>query len=102
MAMTGKFERGCEEEGYRQPISKKNLFAALRNMGVIDEGNSGEERIWSGIRLKNERERIAAEQILSGTEHTDWDITLDTLDTIYGFSGKSFVRIVQENSFRKS
>jgi hypothetical protein len=96
MAMTGKFERGCEEEGYRQPISKKNLFAALRNMGVNDSGNSDDERFWSGIRQKNEREWIAADQIHSGTEHTDWVITLDTLDTIWFFR-----KVLRKNCTRK-
>ena len=30
------------------------------------------------------------------------NLWLDTMDTISGFSGKSFVRIVQEKRFRKS
>jgi phage/plasmid-associated DNA primase len=59
-------EKWCEEEGYRQQISKKKLFRDLRDMGVIDGGKSGIDRYWSGIRLKNEQERIVAEQILQG------------------------------------
>jgi P4 family phage/plasmid primase-like protien len=66
MAMNEVFEKWCGEEGYRQPISKKKLFAALREMGVMDGGKSGMDRFWSGIRLKNEQERIAAELALLG------------------------------------
>ncbi|MFA4877496.1 MAG: phage/plasmid primase, P4 family [Methanoregula sp.] len=66
MAMNELFERWCAEEGYRQHISKKRLFGALRERGVIDGGKSGADRFWSGIRIKNETERTAAEQALSG------------------------------------
>ncbi len=66
LAMNEVFERWCEEEGYKQHISKKKLFAALRDMGVTDGGKSGIDRYWSGLRFKNEQERIAAEQAVSG------------------------------------
>ncbi len=66
MAMNETFEKWCEEEGYRHHVSKKKLFTALRDMGVSDGGKSGTDRFWSGIRLKNEPERIAAEQALLG------------------------------------
>ena len=66
MALNEMFEKWCEEEGYRQKISKKKLCTALRELGVIDGGKSGVERFWSGIRMKNETERIAAEQAVIG------------------------------------
>jgi len=66
MAMNEVFEKWCEEEGYKQHISKKKLFGALREMGVSDGGKSGIDRYWSGLRFKNEQERIAAEQAVSG------------------------------------
>ncbi len=66
IAMNEVFEKWCEEEGYKQHISKKKLFGALREMGVIDGGKSGLDRYWSGLRFKNEQERIAAEQAVSG------------------------------------
>ncbi len=66
IAMNEVFERWCEEEGYKQHISKKRLFAALRDIGVTDGGKSGIDRYWSGLRFKNEQERIAAEQAVSG------------------------------------
>jgi putative DNA primase/helicase len=66
MAMNEVFEKWCEEEGYKQRISKKKLFEALREMGVTDGGKSGIDRYWSGLRFKNEQERIAAEQAVSG------------------------------------
>ena len=66
LTMNEVFERWCEEEGYRQHISKKKLFAALREMGVTDGGKSGLDRYWSGLRFRNEQERIAAERAVSG------------------------------------
>jgi len=66
MTMNEMFEKWCGEEGYRQNISKKKLFSSLRELGVIDGGKSGIERYWSGIRMKNEAERIAAEQAVIG------------------------------------
>ncbi len=66
MTMNELFEKWCGEEGYRQNISKKKLFSSLRELGVIDGGKSGIERYWSGIRMKNEAERIAAEQAVIG------------------------------------
>ena len=66
MAMNEVFERWCEEEGVRQHISKKRLFAALRDMGVTDGGKTGLDRYWSGLRFRNEQERFAAERGLSG------------------------------------
>jgi len=66
MAINEMFEKWCEEEGYHQKISKKKLCTSLRELGVIDGGKSGIDRYWSGIRMKNEAERIAAEQAVSG------------------------------------
>ena len=55
------FEKWCAEEGVRNRISSTKLWNALRERGVVDGGKSGYDRIWSGVRLKNEEERIAAE-----------------------------------------
>lgn len=68
MAMNEQFEKWCEEEGYRNKISKKKLFTALRELGVTDGGKSGTNRFWSGIRWRNEAERIAAEQKAIGQD----------------------------------
>ena len=68
MAMNETFEKWCDEEGYRYKISKKKLFAALRELGVIDGGKSGTDRFWSGIRWRNEAEWIAAEQAAIGQD----------------------------------
>jgi len=59
--MNEVFDTWCEEEGIRQHISKKRLFAALRDMGVTVGGKSGLDRYWSGLRFRNEHERIAAQ-----------------------------------------
>jgi len=67
MALKETFQRWCEEEGVRQ-ISPKKLCTALRERGVVDGGKVGVDRIWSGIRSKNENERIAFEQRRSGQE----------------------------------
>ncbi len=55
------FEKWCEEEGVRHRISSTKLWNALRERGVIDGGKSGYDRIWSGVRWKNEEERIVAD-----------------------------------------
>jgi putative DNA primase/helicase len=67
MALKDTFQRWCEEEGVRQ-ISPKKLCTALRERGVVDGGKVGVDRIWSGIRPKNENERIAFDQRRSGQE----------------------------------
>jgi putative DNA primase/helicase len=67
MEIKETFQRWCEEEGVKQ-ISTKKLCTALRERGVIDGGKVGFDRVWSGIRSKNENERIAFEQRRSGQE----------------------------------
>ena len=61
-ALTEMFERWCAEEGVRHRISAHRLATALRDRGVTDGGKVGYDRFWSGIRPKNEDERIAAEK----------------------------------------
>jgi len=61
-ALKETFEKWCEEEGIYRRIASRKVWDSLREHGVIDGGKSGNERFWSGIRLKNEAERIAAEQ----------------------------------------
>ncbi len=61
LALKEMFEKWCEEEGVRRRISSTKLWNTLREHGVVDGGKSGQERVWSGIRPKNEEERIAAE-----------------------------------------
>jgi len=61
LAIKETFEKWCEEEGVRRRISSTKLWVALREHGVVDGGKSGYDRFWSGIRMKNEEERIAAE-----------------------------------------
>ena len=67
MALNETFQRWCQEEGVKQ-ISTKKLCTALRERRVVDGGKVGVDRIWSGIRPKNENERIAFEQRRSGQE----------------------------------
>ena len=62
MALKETFEKWCVEEGFYRRIPSRKLWDALRERGVVDGGKSGNERFWSGIRLKYEAERIAAEQ----------------------------------------
>jgi len=66
MAIKETFEKWCEEEGYYRRVSSRKLWDALRERGVVDGGKSGTERFWSGVRLKFEAERIAAEQAALG------------------------------------
>jgi putative DNA primase/helicase len=61
LALKETFEKWCVEEGVRHRISSTKLWNALRERGVVDGGKSGFDRFWSGIRLKYEEERIAAE-----------------------------------------
>ena len=65
-ALTGMFERWCLEEGVRHRISAHKPATALRERGVTDGGKVGIDRFWSGLRFRNEQERIAAERALSG------------------------------------
>jgi len=60
-ALKETFEQWCLEEGLRNPVSPRKLWTAIQEHGVVDGGKSGNDRFWSGIRLKNESERIAAE-----------------------------------------
>ena len=72
LAIKETFEKWCEEEGVRRRISSTKLWVALREHGVVDGGKSGYDRFWSGIRMKNEEERIAAEnQRLGQTSLSD-------------------------------
>jgi P4 family phage/plasmid primase-like protien len=66
-ALNETFQRWCQEEGVRQ-MSPRKLCTALRERGVVDGGKVGFDRTWSGIRPKNENERIAFEQRRSGQE----------------------------------
>jgi len=61
LAIKEMFEKWCEEEGVRRRISSTKLWVALREHGVVDGGKYRYDRFWSGIRMKNEEERIAAE-----------------------------------------
>jgi putative DNA primase/helicase len=61
LALKDMFEKWCEEEGVRHRISSNKVWNALRERGVVDGGKSGYDRIWSGVRWKNEEERIVAE-----------------------------------------
>ncbi|MDD5188889.1 MAG: hypothetical protein PHF57_11855 [Methanoregula sp.] len=61
LAIKETFEKWCEEEGVRRRISSTKLWVALQEHGVVDGGKSGYDRFWSGIRMKNEEEWIAAE-----------------------------------------
>jgi phage/plasmid-associated DNA primase len=61
-ALKEMFERWCGEEGVRHRISAHKFATALRDRGVTDGGKVGYDRFWSGIRPKNENERIAAEK----------------------------------------
>jgi putative DNA primase/helicase len=62
LAFRERFEKWCEEEGIRHPISARKFAAALRSYGIQYGGKSGPERFWSGIRWKTEAERDAIEQ----------------------------------------
>jgi len=64
-ALTEMFERWCAEGMVRQMSSRK-LCMALRKQGVVDGRNGNVDRIWSGIRPKNENARIGFEQRRSG------------------------------------
>jgi P4 family phage/plasmid primase-like protien len=68
MAMNEMFEKWCNEEGIKQTISKKRLFAALRERGVGEGPRIGYDRSWSGVRCKNDAERIAVEQQQRGQD----------------------------------
>jgi putative DNA primase/helicase len=52
------FENWCAEEGIRRIPSGKRVADALRERNVKDGGKIRGERFWSGIRWKNEEERI--------------------------------------------
>ena len=52
------FEKWCAEEGIRRVPSGKRVADALRERNVTDGGKIRGERFWSGIRWKNENERI--------------------------------------------
>lgn len=66
MAIKETFEKWCEEEGFHRRVPSRKLWDALRERGVVDGGKSGNDRFWSGVRLKYEAERIAAEQAALG------------------------------------
>jgi len=68
MAMNEMFEKWCEEEGLKQKITKKRLFSALRERGVCEGPRIGYDRSWSGVRCKNDAERIANEQHQRGQD----------------------------------
>ena len=68
MAMNEMFEKWCEEEGLKQKITKKRLFSALRERGVCEGPRIGYDRSWSGVRCKNDAERIANEQRQRGQD----------------------------------
>jgi putative DNA primase/helicase len=68
MAMNEMFEKWCEEEGLKQKITKKRLFSALRERGVCEGPRVGYDRSWSGVRCKNDTERIANEQQQHGQD----------------------------------
>ncbi len=55
------FEKWCEEEGIRHPISARR-YATILKSHPIRSVKSGGERFWSGIRWKTEDEREACDQ----------------------------------------
>ncbi len=55
------FEKWCEEEGIRHPISARR-YATILKSHHIRSVKSGGERFWSGIRWKTEDEREACDQ----------------------------------------
>ena len=61
-------EKMCRQTGKRfhRRVPSRKLWDALRERGVVDGGKSGNDRFWSGVRLKYEAERIVAEQAALG------------------------------------
>ncbi len=55
------FEKWCEEDGIRHPISARRYATILRSYHIRSV-KSGGERFWSGIRWKTEEEREACDQ----------------------------------------
>ncbi|MEI8332063.1 MAG: hypothetical protein WCF90_10530 [Methanomicrobiales archaeon] len=60
-ALKDMFEKWSVEEGIHNRVTSKKFATTLTERGVTDGGNVGSDRFWSGIRPKNENERIAAE-----------------------------------------
>ncbi len=61
-ALKEMFEKWSAEEGIRNRVTSNKFATALKERGVTDGGKVGYDRFWSGIRPKNENERIAAEK----------------------------------------
>lgn len=62
LALREHFEKWCEEEGIRHPISARKFAFALKSQGIRNGTKYAGERFWTGIRWKNEREQELAEQ----------------------------------------
>jgi putative DNA primase/helicase len=62
LAFRERFEKWCEEEGIRHPISARKFAVALKSHGIKNGGKCVGERFWSGIRWKTEEEMHLAEQ----------------------------------------
>lgn len=62
LALREHFEKWCEEEGIRRPISARKFAVALKSHGIRNGTKYAGERFWTGIRWKNEHEQELAEQ----------------------------------------
>ncbi|MDD1703821.1 MAG: hypothetical protein LUP97_01115 [Methanoregula sp.] len=99
-------DKWCVEEGYHYKISRKKLFATLREHGVTDGEKTGMDHVWSGIRWIDVAERMAAEQAAIGQGTLRGGLRCPTFpsghqDTISGFPRRSLQRRVQRKASKK-
>jgi len=70
--LRGMLVKWCEEEGVHRVPSARKLATALQDRGVVDGGKTMYDRLWSGIRFKNELERDAYDLAQSAQRTLVW------------------------------